>query len=129
MTTIAPLSHAGSSKPKEWKKRTKLSTIKFCCGHCHTNGADHQYDTCPKWLVCIFCMKTGHLGYVCPNLHYSYNGVSCCVPSNQPDIGDFCPTSQVHCLTAWGQCVKELGECNMGESFYEGIDWDFFHVN
>jgi hypothetical protein len=79
--------------------------------------------------MCIFCMKMGHLGYMCLDLHHSCNAVSCCIPGNQPNIGDFCPTSQVHRLTAWGLCDEEPGERDMGESFYEGADWDSFHAD
>jgi hypothetical protein len=37
--------------------------------------------------------------------------------------------SHVRCLTAWGQCVEEPGEQDMGESFFEGADWDSFHAD
>jgi hypothetical protein len=68
MTTITPLSHVGMSKPKkEWKKWTKVGAQWYYCGHCCTDGADHLYSTCPLWPVCIFCTKTGHLGYTCPD--------------------------------------------------------------
>jgi hypothetical protein len=130
MTTITPLSHTGTSKAKkEWKKRTKVGVQRYYCGHCRTDGTDHPYDTCPLWLMCIFCTKMGHLSYACPDPHRSCNVVSCCVPSDQPNIRDFCPTLRVRRLTAWGQCVEEPGEQDMGESFFEGVDWDSFHVD
>jgi hypothetical protein len=130
MTTIAPLSHAGMSKPKkERKKCTKVGAQHYYCGCCHTNGTNHPYNTCPLWLMCIFCTKTGHLSYACPDPHRSCNAVSCCVPGDQPNIGDFCPTSCVRRLTTWGQCIEEPGEQDMGESFFEGADWDSFHAD
>jgi hypothetical protein len=106
-----------------------LGGDKYYCGHCWKDRVDHTYDTCPLWLVCIFCLKTGHLGYACPDPHCSCNTVSYCVLGDQPNIGDFCPMSHIHCLTAWGQSSEELGDWDMGESFFKGADWDSFHVD
>jgi hypothetical protein len=127
-----PLSHAGASAPKtrkQKKRRTKLGAVRFYCGKCRTDGVDHVYDTCPTWLVCMFCTKVGHLGYACPTPHHGCNGANCFVPGDQPNIRDMCPMSCIRHMSAWTPYQGEPGEQDMGLLFFEEADWDSFRTD